>query len=84
MRILVGIVGERQEHVDAANIASLPMRYGVGWVLRRATRMAPAAYWASWADALQMVDQRLPEMANRVLDRLEGDNEPAGCLGVQT
>ena len=59
MRILVGIVGERQEHVDAADIASLPMRMG-GLGLRRATRMALAAYWASWADALQMVDQRLP------------------------
>ena len=43
MRILVGIVGERQEHVDAADIASLPMRMG-GLGLRRATRMVPAAY----------------------------------------
>ena len=42
--------------------------------------MAPAAYWASWADALQMVDQRLPEVANRVVNRL-ADEEPAGCLG---
>ena len=79
MRILVGISGEQQEVAAALNLASLPMRMG-GLGLRRATLMAPAAYWASWADALQMVDQRLPEVANRVVNRL-ADKEPAGCLG---
>ena len=79
MCILVGISGEQQEVAAALNIASLPMRMG-GLGLRRAMRMAPAAYWASWADALQMVDQRLPEVANRVVNKL-ADEEPAGCLG---
>ena len=40
-----------------------------------------ATYCASWADALQMVDQRLPEVANKVVNRLAVDDEPAGCLG---
>ena len=62
-------LGEQQEVAAAVNIASLPMRMG-GLGLRRATRMAQAAYWASSADALQMVDQRLPEVANRVINRL--------------
>ena len=79
MRIWVGISGEQQEVAAALNIASLPMRVG-GSGLRRANRMAPAACWDSWADALQMVDQRLPEVANRVVNRL-ADEEPAGCLG---
>ena len=42
--------------------------------------MAPAANWASWADASEMVDQRLPGVANRVVNRL-ADEEPAGLSG---
>ena len=71
--------GRRQHEAcaTALNIASLPMRMG-GLLLRRATPLAPAAHWALWADASQMVDQRLPEVANRVVNRLAADEEPAG------
>ena len=43
--------------------------------------MAPAASWASWADALHMIAGRLPEGANTVLDQLSGREHLVGCLG---
>ena len=55
----------------------MPMRMG-GLGLRSATRTSPTAYWASWADALHMISQRLPEVANDIVTQLAG--EPAGCL----
>ena len=55
----------------------MPMRMG-GLGLRSATRMSPAPYWASWADALHMISQRLPEVANDIVTQLAG--EPVGCL----
>ena len=51
--LLGGIPGGDQEKEDARRLATLPMRMG-GLGLRVAARMAPAAYWASWADALPM------------------------------
>ena len=51
-----------------------------GWV-RSAARMAPAACWASWADALPMVHERLPGVAENAVIALEGDDELEGCLG---
>ena len=53
----------------------LPMRMG-GLGIRSAQRMAPGAYWASWADALHMIDQRLPTVADRVVKTLNAE----GCL----
>ena len=53
----------RQQHV-ATQLATLPMWMG-GLGLRSASRMAQAAYWASRADALAMLDQRLPENCKR-------------------
>ena len=41
----------------AAEVASLPLRHG-GLGLRSAQRIHPAAHWASWADALAMIQQR--------------------------
>ena len=41
------------------------MRMG-GFGLRSARRMAPAAHWASWADAMAMTDGRLPQIADRI------------------
>ena len=59
-------------HVEhAKQVASLLMRLG-GLGLRSATRCAAAAYWASWADALHMVDQRNPAVAERVEEALLG------------
>ena len=60
-------------------IATMPMRLG-GLGLRSADRMAHAAYWASWGDALRMVVERLPEVANRVVDELNEGEDLEGCL----
>ena len=42
--------------------------------------MAPAACWASWADAFHMVHQRLPVVADRVVHEISGREDAAGCL----
>ena len=57
----------------------LGMRMG-GLGLRSVARM-PAAYWASWADALPMVHERPPGVAQNAVTALEGDDELEGCLG---
>ena len=49
-----------------------------GLGLRSDRRMAPGACWSSWADALAMIHQRLPRVADSITDRLEGAVE--GCL----
>ena len=46
----------------AAHVSQLPLRFG-GLGLRCATRLAPAAYWASWCDCLPMIQQRHPGLA---------------------
>ena len=33
-------------------------------------RCAPAAFWASWADALPMIAKRIPEVASEVMQKL--------------
>ena len=61
-------------------LASLPMRMG-GLGLRSATRCAGAAYWASWADALPMIRDRTPQIAQLVATSLSSAVPPAaGCL----
>ena len=78
--LLGGFPGEPQEKEDACRLATLPIRMG-GLGLRSATRMAPAAYWASWADALHMVvHERLPALAQSIVVQLEAAAEPVGCL----
>ena len=47
-------------------IAQLPFRHG-GLGLRSARRMAPAAYWASWADCLSQIHARAPAVCDRLL-----------------
>ena len=37
-------------------LATMPMQMG-GLGVRSAVRCAPAAFWASWADAIQMIPQ---------------------------
>ena len=49
-----GLPGDAGQQEMAHTLASLPMRLG-GLGLRSAARMALAAYWASWADALPMI-----------------------------
>ena len=75
--LLEGLPGDVEQKTWAQTIATMPMRMG-GLGLRSATRMSPAAYWASWANALHMISQRLPEGANDIVTQLAG--EPAGCL----
>ena len=54
---------------DAKQMANLPMRIG-GLGLRSAVRCAGAAYWASWADALHMISERNPAVADTVVESL--------------
>ena len=63
---------------DGRKIAQLPSRMG-GLGVRSAVLTAPAAYWASWADALGMIKQRNPSMEAAIGDALSGGST-AGCL----
>ena len=50
--------------------------------LRSATRCAQSAFWASWADALPMIRERTPQVAEMVEQAMVG-GQPQGCLGEQ-
>ena len=78
--LLGDIPGGDQEKQDATRMATFPMRMG-GLGFRAAVRMAPAAYWASWADALPMLQERLPVVAQNAVNVLDGDANEDGCLG---
>ena len=52
--------------------AQLALRHG-GLGLRSATRHAPAAYWASWADALRAVSRRDAPFARNIVGSLASD-----------
>ena len=54
------------------------MRMG-GFGLRSASRTAPAACWASWANALPMIQARLPAIAHCCTSILQV--APRGCVG---
>ena len=55
--------------------AQLPLRLG-GCGLRSAHRSRLAAYWASWADTLPILHSRLPLVADRLLQLLNGEAPP--------
>ena len=75
---LEGVPGNHHQQVVAVQLVSLPMRMGrLG--LRSASKIAPAAYWASWADALPMIQGRVPQIAGLVVQLL--DQDATGCLG---
>ena len=63
----------------ARNTATLPLSLG-GLGLRSAQRSSVAAYWASWADALPMIQERHPAVADQIVHRLEGFPD-SPCLG---
>ena len=63
----------------ARNITTLPMRVG-GLGSRSAVRTAPGAFWASWADALPMLQQRLARLTGQVMHHLSHP-DALGCLG---
>ena len=78
-QLLRGLPGDEVQQAEAKVIATMPMRLG-GLGLRSADRMAHAAYWASWADALHMIAGRLPEVATRVVDEINEGEDLEGCL----
>ena len=71
--LMGGLMGTEEQKLTARQLTTLPMRVG-GLGLRCARRMAPAAHWSSWADALPMV-------AQNVVDGLEGAPDVGGCIG---
>ena len=77
---LQALLGERgAAWPKARRLAFLPAREG-GLGLLRATRAAPAAYWA-WADSLPVMLQRRPDAAERcVRELLVNDEAAAPCL----
>ena len=78
MTALLGALPGTEEQITIArDITTLPMRLG-GLGLRSAGRTAPGAYWASWADALRMLRDRLPAATEEILAHSSG--EPEGCL----
>ena len=68
--VLGGVPGSSEQKATAHEIMSLPMRLG-GLGLRSAERMRPAAFWASWADALPMLSNRLSTLTDQVENELE-------------
>ena len=61
--------------------SSLPLWKG-GLGLRSAHRTQPAAHWASWADALKMVHERHPGVAETMVGALETNGESSSIQAV--
>ena len=77
--LLQQLPGSDEEVREAEMVARLPMRMG-GLGLRSAERCADAAYWASWADAMEMIHQRTPAVADMVVRAMEEETPALGCL----
>ena len=67
---------------QAACLAQLALRHG-GLGLRSAQLHAPAAFWASWADALPAVHRRDPELAAILSQQLAVPGACASLVAVQ-
>ena len=78
--LLKEVPGSEQELRSAEEVATLPMRMG-GLGMRSASRCAHAAYWASWLDALHMIHQRTPAVAESVVRALSQEQLGGGCVG---
>ena len=48
-----------------------------------AAKMCVAAYWASWADALPMIQERHPTVADQIVHHLEGVPDSRRCFNGQ-
>ena len=72
LRLLDHPDGSNEDMQWATAVAHLPLRGG-GLGLRSAVRVAPAAYWASWADCLAMIRARHPTLAGLFVHALEGE-----------
>ena len=77
--VLGRLPGSQWQSEMARWLTSLPMRLG-GLGIRSAARTAPAACWASWADALEMLSHRLPTLTEQFLGQLEAEPAGEGCL----
>ena len=66
------LFGLSKEESKPWKLASLHQRLG-GVGLRSARCTAPVEYWASWADALQMLQQHVPEACAAILRQLAGE-----------
>jgi hypothetical protein len=71
-RLLRGVPGDVDEVAMARALATLPLRFG-GLGMRSAARTANAAYWASLADTLPMIRERMPESAQEMVKALQGE-----------
>ena len=71
--LLGRIQGSSAQVEMAQHTTTLPMRMG-GLGLRSATRMAPGANWASWADVLHMLQERLPQLIRQVVHHISHPN----------
>merc|ERR1711963_1202835 len=49
--------------------ARLPLRFG-GFGLRNSIRTSATAYWASWADSLNILQSRFPEISQRIFHKI--------------
>ena len=61
------------------NLTSLPMALGGGG-LRSAARTAPAACWASWSDAIPVLQHKSPRLASMIAHALESNTQVASCF----
>ena len=62
-------------------IVSLPFSRG-GLGIQSASRTHPAAFWASWADGLVMVQQRHPEVAHLIISEMHHGTRSESIRGV--
>ena len=58
--------------VTTKEVASMPLAMG-GLGLRDGARISPAAFWASWADSLGMIKARHPQVADTIMQGLNGE-----------
>ena len=78
--LLSEVPGSQAEQDRVQQSATLPMRMG-GLGLRSASLCFPAAYSASWSDALPMIDKRYPAIAEMVEHAMADDEAlQEGCL----
>ena len=74
-----------EDHLQLSRkLATLPARHG-GLGLRSAARTSTAAYWAGWLDALTVLKEKRPALADQLLRKLDlpEDAQPA-CLREAT
>ena len=71
---------ERREDPIARRVATLPGRLG-GLGLRSARRDATSAYLAAWLDALPVLAKRQPDLAQSIVNSLDGGDSAASQPG---